>query len=205
MDDLRRGFLEYRRTVYPLQRETLAKLAAQGQRPTTLMIGCSDSRMKIGELVQAGPGRMFIVRNAGNIVPRYGEFVGGVTASIEFAVTLLPIREIVVCGHSGCGAIDAMLHPEKYAGMPAVSTWLGYAAEAPRRAQSHDPLASDSAMADRTARENVLLQVENLRTFPCVIEREQKGVLQLHAWYFAIESADLWEYHEREKEWRTLA
>lgn len=204
MEDLRAGFAQYRKEVYPLQREALAQLASEGQKPTTLIIGCSDSRVKITELVQAGPGRLFIVRNAGNVVPRWDTFRGGVAASIEFAVTQLPISELVICGHSSCGFIDALLYPEKVSHLPAFREWVRLAASASEKARMRAKAANSDDLPGLTARENVLLQLEHLRQFPCVQEREGKG-LRLHGWYFSIENAELLEYDEKLKEWVPVA
>lgn len=204
MDDLHRGFLIYRKNIYPLHKASLEHLAEEGQRPTTLIIGCSDSRVMIAESLQTRPGRLFIVRNAGNIVPHWGRYIGGVTASIEFAVNALPIREIIVCGHSGCGAIDAMLYPEKVESMPAVQRWLSFASEAPGRARKLDPEAKGARLQELVARENVLLQLDHLRGFPCVQEHMKDRDLKLYGWYFAPDRGELWEYIESENLWRTI-
>jgi carbonic anhydrase len=98
-----------------------------------------------------------------------------------------------------------MLHPEKYLGLSSVRSWLSYAAAAPQRARSREPDADPVRLADLTARENAVLQLEHLRTFPCVREREDRGELKLIAWYFAIENADLWQFDEKAKEWQPVA
>lgn len=204
MSDLRKGILYYRQNIFPFQRDTLERLAREGQRPERLLIGCSDSRVRLAEVMGAGPGELFIVRNAGNIVPDYGKYIGGVTASIEYAVTVLPIREIIVCGHTYCGAIQAMLHPETVENMPAVKQWLAYATAASERSRRKNPALGGDALVRATVAENVLLQLEHLRTFPCVQERLEKGALKLTAWVFRIEDGEVLEHDPQSGEWAPI-
>ena len=131
MDHLLSGIHQFHAQVFQREREFYSQLAA-GQSPSTLFIGCSDSRVDPTIITQQGLGELFVLRNAGNIVPCYGASNGGEPATIEYAVTALGVKDIVVCGHSRCGALQAMLDPEKMEKLPLVKAWLNHA-EATRR------------------------------------------------------------------------
>lgn len=204
MKDIKTGIIYYREKVWPLQKDALQQLAREGQRPERVVISCSDSRVKITEVTQADAGDLFIIRNAGNIVPPYGEFVGGVTASIEYAVEVLPIKEIIICGHTMCGAIQAMLYPDLMQHLPAVKQWLGYASEAPIRAMKRKPDADAPKLLRATIADNVLLQLEHLSTFPCVQKRVAAGTLKLIGWVLEIETGEVWEHSAIQNAWAPI-
>ena len=126
MKELFSGVHQFHSQVFQRERDFFDKLVA-GQSPSTLFVTCSDSRVDPNLITQSGPGELFVLRNAGNIVPPYGASNGGESATIEYAVAALGVRDIVICGHSRCGAVNALLHPEKAAGMPLVSAWLNHA------------------------------------------------------------------------------
>ncbi len=126
MKKLIQGVHKFQQEVFGTHQELFARLATS-QTPHTLFITCSDSRINPNMLTQAKPGEIFILRNAGNIVPNYTDLVGGEAATIEFAVAGLGIEHIVVCGHSNCGAIKAVLNPELSRNLPALTKWLGHA------------------------------------------------------------------------------
>ena len=142
-------------------------------------------------IVQAKPGDIFICRNAGNIAPPYSDINGGVTATIEYAVAALNVRHIIVCGHSDCGAMKALLHPEKLNGLPSVRSWLKNAARAEVVVRENHPELDDAARIDALIEENVLAQLDNLRTHPCVASRLKSGSLSLHGWVYDIESGQI--------------
>src|SRR3990170_7883731 len=127
MDEIIAGVRTFQRDVYPRNWELFERLAAE-QSPKAIVITCSDSRVDLNLVTQAQPGQLFELRNAGNLVPRYGGHVGGVTATIEFAVVALGVPNIIICGHSGCGAIAGLLDPAQLRGMPRVAEWLKHAA-----------------------------------------------------------------------------
>jgi len=136
--------------------------------------------------MQADPGQLFVCRNAGNIVPAWGEHTGGVAGTIEYAVSVLKVENIVICGHSDCGAMKALLHPEKLTDLPAVSAWLGQAEKPRRMVADHCQHLSDQEKLEVLTHENILTQVDNLATHPSVASALAKGTLTLHAWVYNI-------------------
>lgn len=193
MEKLVRGIHEFQATHFNEHQELFAKLS-KGQEPETLMITCSDSRIVPDLLTQTLPGELFVIRNAGNIVPPYGAANGGEGATIEFAVAALKVSHIVVMGHSHCGAMKGLLHPEGLTQLPLVAGWLKHA-EATRRvvAECYQDV-SDDDLLNATIKENVLMQLENIRTYPAVAARLAKGNLTLHAWVYHIESGQILAY-----------
>lgn len=188
------GVLKFQREVYPRQKALFESLA-NSQNPGALFIGCSDSRVVPEWFSQQGPGDLFVIRNAGNIVPEHGVSPGGVSASVEYAVGVLGVPDIILCGHSGCGAMGALQREGKgLEKLPAIAKWLSFAEPAYRRVKErHDPPDSASALG-ALIRENVLLQVENLRTHPSVAAAIGSGKLRLHGWVFDIQSGGVEEY-----------
>jgi len=202
MDDIIAGVRAFQRDVYPQYRELFEKLAA-GQSPEALVITCSDSRIDPYLLMQAQPGKLFELRNAGNLVPPFGGRVGGVTATIEFAVVALRVPNIIVCGHSDCGAMDGLLHPEKLQGMPRVAEWLRYAAVVRESLDAAGPLGG-ADLLELAVEANVIVQLNNLRTHPAVIEAVEAGWLALHGWVYDIATGVVTTYDENRKEFVAL-
>ncbi|GAB6260357.1 carbonic anhydrase [Photobacterium sp. R1] len=189
MKDIIEGFLKFRREAFP-QRAELFKNLAEKQNPRTLFISCSDSRFVPELVTQCEPGGLFVIRNAGNIVPSYGREPGGVSASIEYAVTALEVSDVVICGHSDCGAMTAIATCQCMDHMPAVSDWLRNADSARivhQAAEYRNARASTEAMV----RENVLAQLENIKTHPSVRLALREGRLALHGWVYDIESGQI--------------
>jgi carbonic anhydrase len=184
------GALRFQGEVYQEHRDLFLELAA-GQQPEALLITCSDSRVAPDLIVQAKPGDLFICRNAGNIAPPYSDINGGVTATIEYAVAALNVKHIIVCGHSDCGAMKALLHPEKLNGLPSVKSWLHHASRAEVVVRENHPELDEKARIDALIEENVLAQLDNLRTHPCVASRLKSGTLSLHGWVYDIESGQI--------------
>jgi carbonic anhydrase len=181
---LEEGTEEFHSHVAPLVRPLLSELA-EGQRPTHLFITCADSRLVPNLITSSGPGDLFTVRNVGNLVPRHGEAdpTDSTIAAIEYALAVLPIKTITVCGHSACGAMDALLTPERAGDMPYLSGWLRNGAHSLHRMSS---IPDGPDRLDRLGRENVLQQLDNLRTHPAVAAREAAGELELCGGYFSI-------------------
>jgi carbonic anhydrase len=184
------GAQRFQGEIYQEHRDLFRELATN-QQPEALLITCSDSRVVPGMIVQSKPGDVFICRNAGNIAPPYSDVNGGVTATIEYAVSALNVRHIIVCGHSDCGAMKALLHPEKLQGMPSVRSWLKNAARAEVVVRENHPDLDAAARLDALIEENVLAQLDNLRTHPCVASRLKSASLTLHGWVYDIESGQI--------------
>lgn len=192
MDHLLSGLHQFH-TQFGREKEFYSKLAG-GQHPSVLFIGCSDSRVDPSIITQSGLGELFVMRNAGNIVPCYGASNGGEPATIEYAVSALGVRDIVVCGHSGCGAIQAMLNPDSMEKLPLVRGWLNHA-EATRRiiVENYANLTGEDQLAAAVS-EHVLVQIENLQTHPAVAVKLQRGEVTLHAWVYQMTSGEVWAY-----------
>ena len=197
------GVHHFRHEVFRRQQELFAKLS-QGQEPQTLFITCSDSRIDPNLITHTNPGDLFVLRNAGNFIPAFGATNGGEVATIEFAVTGLGVRDIVVCGHAYCGAMKGLLHPEYVAKMPAVAEWLKHA-EATRRIirSKYRHLAGD-ALLDAAIEENVLMQLENLQTHPAVAVALAEDKLKLHAWVYDIASGEVYAYDDASEQFQPL-
>ncbi len=185
MDQLLDSIVRFQNEIYPQQKQLLQGLAS-GQSPEMLFIGCSDSRVVPNQLLQKQPGELFICRNAGNIVPPHGDVVGGVSATVEYAVEVLGVKHIVLCGHSDCGAMKAVLHPEKVAQFRAVAAWLRHAERVLAIARATRPDLDDEAMIDVLIEENVSAQIHNLLTHPSVAAKVRSGALEVHGLVFDI-------------------
>jgi len=183
---LLQGVRSFRRDIYPANRHLYESVATEGQRPHTLLITCADSRIDPELLTQSGPGEIFVARNIGNLVPAYGEMLGGVSAVIEFAVAALGVKHVVVCGHSDCGAMKALIDPASIASMPTVTQWLRNAAAALSVVQARQPGATPAVMVEKLIEANVLLQLDHLRTHPSVAGRLALGNVSLHGWVYHI-------------------
>ena len=134
--ELKAGIRKFRTEVYPKNKATYLKAVSEPQRPHALFITCADSRLDPELITQSGTGDIFVTRNIGNLVPAYGEMMGGVSAVVEYAVTGLKVQHVVICGHSDCGAMKALVRPESLTEMPAVRNWMNNAAAAMSVAKS---------------------------------------------------------------------
>jgi carbonic anhydrase len=193
MRKLVRGIHQFQENVFRSERALFERLA-HGQSPETLFVTCSDSRINPNLLTGTKPGELFILRNAGNIVPPNGAVHGGEAATIEYAVSVLGVQDIIVCGHSHCGAIGALLNPSSVDELPAVKAWLAHAESTRRIVKANYPDLEGEALENVAIQENVLVQVESLRTLPSVAARLAKGDLGLHAWVYIIERGDVFAY-----------
>jgi carbonic anhydrase len=189
MQDIIEGFLKFQCDVFP-QRSALFRRLATSQNPRTLFISCSDSRLVPELVTQREPGDLFVIRNAGNIVPSYGPEPGGVTATVEYAVAALGVTDVVICGHSDCGAMTAIATCKHLEHMPSVAHWLRYAdsAKVVNEAREHESLR---ARIDSMARENVTAQLDNIKTHPSVRLALEQGRLALHGWVYDIETGSI--------------
>ena len=177
-----------------LPMQGLFEQLAKGQQPESLFITCSDSRIDPNLLTRSRPGDLFILRNAGNIVPPHAAGNGGEAATIEFAVAALGVKDIIICGHSHCGAMQGLLHPEQVASLPAVSSWLSHAETTRRIVRDNYSHLDGDRLLTATVEENVLVQLENMRTLPAVASRLVEGDLHLHGWVYKIETGEVFAY-----------
>jgi carbonic anhydrase len=194
MRRLLHGIRAFRDEVFPSRRTHFEQLAA-GQSPSTLFITCSDSRIVPHLLTQTEPGELFVLRNAGNLVPPYTAEHSGEAATIEYAVQVLKVQDVVVCGHSHCGAITGVLRPELLKGLPAVEKWLAHAQRVRHEILEHGSGADlqDDALT-AAIKANVLVQIDHLRTYPAIAAAEPSGSLTLHGCFYRFETGEVTVY-----------
>ena len=190
MDGLIEGYRRFRKEGWPERRRLFESLAAEGQRPEALVIGCVDSRVDPSAIFDAAPGQILTVRNVANLVPPYAPDAAyhGTSAALEFAVRVLEVPHLVVLGHGQCGGIQALLRGAPEEAQDFVAPWMGIAA--PARAHA---LLCDTPEAQQQCleHEGIKLSLENLMTFPWIAERVADGRLELHGAWFAIHSGVL--------------
>lgn len=193
MQRLLQGVLNFRAHVFAPKRALFEQLA-KGQNPEALFITCSDSRICPNLITQSDPGHLFTLRNAGNIVPPGSSSSGGESATIEYAIRALGIRDIVVCGHYHCGAMQGLLNAESVQELPSVGEWLSHA-DAARSfvEQVHGDKSKDEQLR-LLVEANVLLQIEHLSTHPAVREALSEGILDIHGWVYRFETGDIYTY-----------
>ncbi len=193
MEKIVRGIHQFQTTAFSAHRELFESLS-QGQRPETLLITCSDSRIAPDLLMQTQPGDLFVLRNAGNLIPPYGAANGGEGATIEYAISALGVKHVLVMGHSNCGAMKGLLNPESLTDMPLVTDWLKHADATRGVVKECYPDLKGEHLLNATIKENVLVQLDNLRTYPKVAALLTKGALTLHGWIYQIESGQILAY-----------
>ncbi|HET9099282.1 MAG TPA: carbonic anhydrase [Acidobacteriaceae bacterium] len=199
------GVLKFQRDVSPTEK-ALFKQLSNAQRPEAMFIGCSDSRVVPELFTQQGPGALFVVRNAGNIVPPYAVAPGGVSASIEYAVAVLGVPDIIVCGHSGCGAMTAILQgQEQLKALPQVARWLNFSDAARQIVVEQHADADHETRLAAMVRENVLVQIHNLLTHPVVANAIEAKEVRLHGWIFDIATATVAHYDAQSGDFVPLA
>ena len=208
MQKLIEGVHKFQHGEFGNYRKLFRKLSQEGQNPHTLFITCSDSRVLAELITQSKPGDLFVVKNVGNIVPPASATgsTNSTAAAIEFAVQSLEVSDIVVCGHSQCGAMEALLRglpPAK--SMPHLQDWLGLAAPVRQLMQmNYTHLKSHDEQVIAAAEENVLFAIENLHTYPAVQARLDDGSLRLHGWFFKIATAELFAFDPETKQFLPL-
>jgi len=193
MKKLVRGIHHFQTTIFSMYRELFERLS-HGQQPETLLITCSDSRIAPDLLMQTQPGDIFTLRNAGNLIPPYGAANGGEGATIEYAVAALGVKHAIVMGHSNCGAMKGLLNPESLADMPLVGEWLKHAAVTRHVVDERYPDLKGVDLLNAAIKENVLVQLDNLRAYPKVAALIAKRALTLHGWIYEIESGQILVY-----------
>ncbi len=195
MEKIVEGIHQFQKDIFSSKQQLFEGLA-EGQHPRALFITCSDSRIDPSLLTQTEPGELFILRNAGNIVPPYGTIESGEAATIEYAVSVLGIKTIIVCGHSFCGAMGGLLNQAQLEKLPAVKSWLSHS-ESTRRIldenYAHVTDAAERLMV--TVEENVLVQLEHLRTHPSVAAALGRKAMNLHGWVYKFESGQVFGFN----------
>lgn len=208
MQRLIEGVHRFRKEEFGRYSRLFKKLSQEGQNPHTLFITCADSRVLAELVTQSKPGDLFVVKNIGNIVPPASATgsTNSTAAAIEFAVEVLRVNDIVVCGHSQCGAMSSLLEPSALTGsMPHLAAWLRLAIPVREIVQKdYAHLRSADHRATAAAEENVLFALENLHTYPCVQKRLADGSLSLHGWFFKIATAKLFAYDPESKQFQPI-
>jgi carbonic anhydrase len=202
MDDIRRGAMVFQRDTYKHKKALFKKLAL-GQTPQALFITCADSRVEPALITHSQPGQLFVDRNPGNFVPPFHGDNASESAGIEYALSVLNIPAVIVCGHTDCGAMKGVLHPAKTKAMPAVRGWLKNGAAARRDVMKLD-LPEDRQLEVLTQR-NVVRQLANLKTYPAVAERVKAGKLVLVGWIYDIAHGKILELDSATATFRPLA
>lgn len=186
MNELLGRVFSFEKRVFPDQGALYEKLAKHGQSPKALMISCADSRVVPEHILHANPGDLFVCRNAGNIVPPFATQNGGVSSTVEYAVAALRVSDIIVCGHSDCGAMKALMNPDMLEGMPNVAAWLRHSSAAASVVKHGYPELENGDAVRVASLENVVAQLAHLRTHPSVAAAIARGELALHGWFFDI-------------------
>lgn len=194
MKKLLKGLREFQSTYFSTHRELFEELS-HGQKPRILFVTCSDSRVVPNLITNAQAGELFVIRNAGNIIPPFGAANGGEGAAVEYAVQALGIEHIIVCGHSHCGAMKGLLKRSSLEDeMPLVYEWLKHAEATRRLLKENYSTLEGEPLLDVAIAENVLTQIDNLRTYPVVHAKLHQRKLHLHAWVYHIETGEVLEY-----------
>lgn len=192
------GYRRFRDRFFNEETDVYTRLASAGQRPKTLMIACSDSRVDPAILFSLSPGEIFVVRNVANLVPPFESNMGfhGVSAAIEFAVVNLEVENIIVLGHRQCGGIRSLFQPEAIREGGFVAQWMSIARDAKDKVISKVGHADMDTLCRECERESIVISLENLKSFPFVSEAVVKRGLQLIGIYFDLENGHLWYYDE---------
>lgn len=194
MERILRGYQKFHSEVFTKQRQFFEHLSEKQQRPVALFITCSDSRIDPNLVTQTEPGDLFILRNAGNIIPPYGSAMGGEGATIEYAIAELGIKNLIICGHSRCGAMRALLSGVQ--DRPAVSQWFTHAEATRRIAVERYGHLQGEPLFEAITEENVLIQLNNLSTHPFVTSRMARGELKLFGWYYQMQTGKILQYNQ---------
>ena len=197
LKNLSLGAMRFKEQIFEQHKELFASLSKEGQQPHTLFVGCSDSRVVPHLITDTIPGELFVVRNIANVIPPYRadshEFLATVSA-VEYALEILEVENIVVCGHSHCGGCASLfLPPEKFQNMPNVAHWLELLAPVKQQILNINP-KNEAMKLWMTEQLNVKQQLNNLLTYPKVRERVENGSLNLQGWYYIIQSGEIFAY-----------
>jgi carbonic anhydrase len=193
------GVRKFQNHIYP-EKQGLFKSLARTQDPKTLFVTCSDSRIDPSLITQTDPGSLFLIHNAGNIIPPHGTPFGGTGASIEYAITVLNVEHIIVCGHSFCGAMGTLLNDSALDSVPPIiKQWISYAEATRAIIDAEAGGLSEDERLHRCVARNVQVQISHLKTFPSVAARLTLGTLTLHGWFYHIETGEIDVYDPEAK------
>lgn len=188
-----KGIHSFQRGFFASHRELYHQLATAGQQPETLFITCSDSRVDPNLITNSAPGELFIVRNVGNVVPNV-DLPGGTAAAIQYAVEVLNVENVIVCGHTQCGALKAILDPESVAHLDYVSRWVKSTIDVKKLIEEkYEHLVGEEKL-NAAIQENVLAQIEHLRQYSFVADRMDAGKLQVNGWVFDVGRGEVYDY-----------
>lgn len=193
MRNLIQGIHDFQNNVFSSKRAFFERLA-KGQSPETLFITCADSRINPNLITQTQPGELFIMRNAGNIIPPHGPHSTGEAATIEYAISMLNVRDVIVCGHTYCGAMSALLEPSSVAGHPAITSWLAHAEQTRKIIRDNYKHLEGDELLTAAVEENVLVQLEHVRTLPSVAKALEAGKVRLHGWVYKLETGEVFAF-----------
>jgi carbonic anhydrase len=199
MKKLYKGIHKFRESYFKKEEDFFRRIS-KGQTPDVLFITCSDSRVDPNLVTQSKPGELFIVRNVGNIIPPYDAIKdkNSVAAAIEFAVLNLKVKDIIVCGHSNCGAMQAIFKDDKeFDNMPHLRDWLRLAWPVKEMIEKYCPNAHGESRQRIAEEENILAQLQNIQTYPFVVQALKKGKIHLHGWYYNIETGRICAYNPK--------
>lgn len=203
MKKLIKGLHHFQTEVFPIQKNFFESLL-QGQSPDILFITCSDSRINPHLVTSADPGDLFIIRNAGNIIPRYG-ILDGEAATIEFAVSQLKIKHIIICGHSHCSAIESALHLEDFSHLPLFQRWIKEnITPTLELVRKNYPDCDSTTLTNILTQEHLLQQLDHLRTYPTIQAAIAQQQLTLHAWVYKFETGDIFSYNAQEEQFERI-
>jgi carbonic anhydrase len=201
-----RGVHQFQANYFAGHRSLFQQLATAGQQPETLFITCSDSRVVPNLITSAAPGELFILRNIGNVVPPFDPANAGATmAALEYAVCVLKVANIIVCGHTQCGAMTALLDPEALRELPYVSRWLRHTARLRDLIATRYTHLEGDARLTAAAEENVLVQLEHLRGYPFIARALEERRLQMNGWVFKIATGQVFDFDPEREEFLPLA
>ncbi|WP_425617465.1 carbonic anhydrase [Anatilimnocola sp. NA78] len=203
MQNLVKGVHYFQNIGFHKQQELFESLS-EGQSPEACFITCSDSRIDPNLITNSAPGSLFIVRNVGNLIPCYGTSNNGEMAAVEYAVSALGVKHIIVCGHTSCGAMKAIIEGGTAEKLPAVTNWLRHADSTAAIVKEHYDHLSGHELVTAAAQENVLVQLEHLRTAPVIATRVSRGQITLHGWMYKIETGEIFAYDSAAHEFRPV-
>lgn len=204
MQKLIEGIHQFQNDIFSSKQQLFEGLA-NGQQPLALFITCSDSRIDPNLLTQTEPGELFVIRNAGNIVPPYGAVEGGEAATIEYAVNVLKVKDIIICGHSQCGAMGGLLQLDQLGELPAVKQWLSHAEGTAKIIEDNFQHVTDAApRLTATVQQNVLVQLQNLRTHPSVAAALDRNEVTLHGWVYEFEAGQVYRYDAQQEQFAAV-